>query len=87
MLTRSESKRVLAEMSSEQREAVAVFVETSQPWLDLSEDVRQNLSKDDAVCILGIVADGIRLQSECEPPNAVPSFQDGSAWIDSVKTK
>lgn len=86
MMSRCDSKRLLAGLTCEQREAVAVFVETARPWLAPGAAVGARISVEDVAHCLRIVADGIRLQSECDPPGAVPSFTDGSAWIEGMQS-
>ena len=51
-----------------QREAAARFIESARPWLDFGLNDGDSLSADDVVCVLGIVADGLRLQGVVRRP-------------------
>lgn len=68
VITPRGSKAELASMTSAQREAAASFVEAARPWLDMGLNEGETLSVDDVMCVLGIVADGLRLQCEPERP-------------------
>lgn len=68
VFARRGSKAELASMTHAQREAAASFVEAARPWLDFGLNHGEPLSVDDILCLLGIVADGLRLQFEPERP-------------------
>jgi hypothetical protein len=49
-------------LTAAQREAAASYVEAARPWLDFGLNDGESMSADDVACVLGIVADGLRLQ-------------------------
>ncbi|HEX6986827.1 MAG TPA: hypothetical protein VF170_15730 [Planctomycetaceae bacterium] len=70
------SMAALGSLTAAQREAAACFVETARRSLDLGLNDGESLTSDDLDCVLGIVADGLRLLGApaTAPPPAAESL-------------